>query len=339
MATTSGNSGKGKFGHIDQFAHCYTTDSIVDAFSPANHDIENYLSSIVQGEVRCQSPYSQTAIHCPVDVEVLKNGTVVGRIVDNQVDEDLMAANPEVALMVVEDSKRVAVFDSPEAYSLRITATDDGEMSVSTVSFDDSGESYGAAEYPNVEIETGQVFSMELPAADSAGSDPQTPELLVMDGDRISGKVNPDGSISPVNGTGNWLQLALLAAVAILGVLITFLGGRKNEGNKKTKISDRIYFCGDPGLWSPDQFILAAGQKRLDGQSNRLPHGGGVWQHLLCSPYPLPSPADRQHDPAGGSAVHAEAEQPSGRRAGNPSTFARFYAYEFSSELRLPGLF
>lgn len=105
--------------------------------------------------------------------------------------------------MVVEDSKRVAVFDSPEAYSLRITATDDGEMSVSTVSFDDSGESYGAAEYPNVEIETGQVFSMELPAADSAGSDPQTPELLVMDGDRISGKVNPDGSISPVNGTGN----------------------------------------------------------------------------------------------------------------------------------------
>lgn len=235
MATTSGNSGKGKFGHIDQFAHCYTTDSIVDAFSPANHDIENYLSSIVQGEVRCQSPYSQTAIHCPVDVEVLKNGTVVGRITDNQVDESLLSANPEVALMVVEDSKHIAVFDDPEAYSLRITATDDGEMSVSTVSFDDSGESYGAAEYPNVEIETGQVFSMELPAADSAGSDPQTPELLVMDGDRISGKVNPDGSISPVNGTGNWLQLALLAAVAILGVLITFLGGRKMKETKKLK--------------------------------------------------------------------------------------------------------
>ena len=233
--TTSGNSGKGKFGHIDQFAHCYTTDSIVDAFSPANHDIENYLSSIVQGEVRCQSPYSQTAIHCPVDVEVLKNGEVVGRITDNQVNEELLAANPDVALMVVEDSKHIAVFDNPEAYSLRITATDNGEMSVSTVSFDDSGESYGAAEYPNVEIETGQVFSMELPAADSAGSDPQTPELLVMDGDRISGKVNPDGSISPVNGTGNWLQLALLAAVAILGVLITFLGGRKMKETKKLK--------------------------------------------------------------------------------------------------------
>lgn len=233
ILTTNGRSGYGKFGHIDRFA--YQFSRFDNALNAANHDISNYLTAIVEGKVLCNFVHSETIVDCPVDVEVLKNGTVVGRIVDNQVDEDLMAANPEVALMVVEDSKRVAVFDSPEAYSLRITATDDGEISVSTVSFDDSGESYGAAEYPNVEIETGQVFSMELPAADSAGSDPQTLELLVMDGDRISGKVNPDGSISPVNGTGNWLQLALLAAVVILGVLITFLGGRKMKETKKLK--------------------------------------------------------------------------------------------------------
>ena len=229
--TASGNSGKGKFGHIDQFGHPYTTNP----FSCDNHLIENYLSSIVEGAISCKHPYFGSSVWCPVDVEVLKNGEVVGRITDNQVDEELLAANPEVALMVVEDSKHIAVFDSPEAYSLRITATDDGKMSVSTVSFDDSGESYGAAEYPDVEIKTGQVFSMELPAADSAGSGPQMPELLLMDGDRISGKVNPDGSISLVNGTGNWLQLALLAAVAILGVLITFLGGRKMKETKKLK--------------------------------------------------------------------------------------------------------
>ena len=229
--TASGNSGTGKFGHIDQFGHPYTTNP----FSCDNHLIENYLSSIVEGAISCKHPYFGSSVWCPVDVEVLRNGEVVGRITDNQVDEELLAANPEVALMVVEDSKHIAVFDSPEAYSLRITATDDGKMSVSTVSFDDSGESYGAAEYPDVEIKTGQVFSMELPAADSAGSGPQTPELLLMDGDRISGKVNPDGSISLVNGTGNWLQLALLAAVAILGVLITFLGGRKMKETKKLK--------------------------------------------------------------------------------------------------------
>ena len=229
--TASGNSGKGKFGHIDQFGHPYTTNP----FSCDNHLIENYLSSIVEGAISCKHPYFGSSVWCPVDVEVLKNGEVVGRITDNQVDEELLAANPEVALMVVENSKHIGVFDSPEAYSLRITATDDGEMSVSTMSFDETGEGYGAAEYPNVEIETGQVFSMELPAADSAGSGPQTPELLLMDGDRISGKVNPDGSISPVNGTGNWLQLALLAAVAILGVLITFLGGRKMKETKKLK--------------------------------------------------------------------------------------------------------
>ena len=43
-------------------------------------------------------------------------------------------------------------------------------------------------------------------------------------------------------------------------------GRKKNEGNKKTKISNFIYFHGDSGLWSPDQFSAAVDQKRLDGQ-------------------------------------------------------------------------
>lgn len=183
----------------------------------------------------CNFVHSETIVDCPVDVEVLKNGTVVGRIVDNQVDEDLMAANPEVALMVVEDSKHVGVFDNPEEYSLRITATDDGEMSVSTVSFDDTGESYGTAAYLNVAIESGQEFSMDLPAPDTAESDQQMPELLVMDGDRISGKVNADGSISPVMGKVNWLQIALLVAIVLFGALIAFLGERKMKETKKLK--------------------------------------------------------------------------------------------------------
>ena len=226
--TASGNSGKGKFGHIDQFGHPYTTNP----FSCDNHLIENYLSSIVEGAISCKHPYFGSSVWCPVDVEVLKNGEVVGRITDNQVDEELLAANPEVALMVVEDSKHIAVFDSPEAYSLRITATDDGKMSVSTVSFDDAGESYGAAEYLNVAIENGQVFSMDLPAPDTAESNQQMPELLVMDGDRIIGKVNADGSISPVKPKVNWLQIALLVAIMLFGVLIAFLGERKMKETK-----------------------------------------------------------------------------------------------------------
>ena len=233
ILTTSGSSGVGKFGHIDLFGYQFSWENSI--LNAANHDISNYLTAIVKGRVGCCSPYSQTAIHCPIDVEVIKNGEVVGRITDNQVDESLLSANPEVALMVVKDSKHIAVFNNPEAYSLRITATDDGEMSVSTVSFDETGEGYGAAEYLNVAIENGQVFSMDLPATDSVGSDTQTPELLIIDGDRISGKVNPDGSISPVNGTGNGLQLVLLATIVIVSGLIVFLWRRKMKETKKLK--------------------------------------------------------------------------------------------------------
>lgn len=231
--SAAGNSMYGKFGHIDKFAYRFSWEN--DLATSKNHIIDNYLRAIVEGAVSCESPYSYWEGDCPIDVEVLKDGAVVGRIVDNQVDEELLAAHPEVALMVVEDSKRVGVFDNPEAYSLRITATDDGEMSVSTVSFDDTGESYGAAEYPDVEIKTGQVFSMELPASDSGGSDPQTPELLLMNGDRISGKVNTDGSISPINGTGNGLQLALLAAIVIVSGFVVFWGGRRLKETEKLK--------------------------------------------------------------------------------------------------------
>ena len=230
ILTTNGKSGYGKFGHIDRFAYQFSRSD--NALNAANHDISNYLTAIVEGKVHCNFVHSETVVDCPVDVEVLKNGEVVGRITDNQVNEELLAANPDVALMVVEDSKHIAVFDNPEAYSLRITATDNGEMSVSTVSFDDAGESYGAAEYLNVAIENGQVFSMDLPAPDTAESNQQMPELLMMDGDRIIGKVNADGSISPVKPKVNWLQIALLVAIMLFGVLIAFLGERKMKETK-----------------------------------------------------------------------------------------------------------
>lgn len=231
--TTSGNSGKGKFGHIDQFAYLFSDNN--NLLEASNHDISNYLTAIVEERVKCCNPYSQTAIHCPVDVAVIKNGEVVGRITDNQVNEELLAANPDVALMVVEDSKHIAVFDNPEAYSLRITATDNGEMTVATISFNEDGESYGMAEYPHVTIKNGQEFFMDLPAPDTAESNQQMPELLVMDGDRIIGKVNADGSISPVKAKVNWLQIALLVAIVLFGVLIAFLGERKMKETKDLK--------------------------------------------------------------------------------------------------------
>lgn len=231
--SAAGNSMYGKFGHMDRFAYRFSWEN--DLETSKNHIIDNYLRAIVEGAVSCESPYSYWEVHCPVDVEVLKDGAVVGRIVDNQVDEALLAAYPEVALMVVENSKHIGVFDSPEAYSLRITATDDGEMSVSTMSFDETGEGYGAAEYPDVALKAGQVFSVELPDPNLADGKEQTPELLVMDGNRISGRVNADGSISPIRKSGNVAQYLLLAVIVLAGVALAFLGGKKMEETKKLK--------------------------------------------------------------------------------------------------------
>ena len=84
---------------------------------------------------------------------------------------------------------------------------------------------------------------MNLPAPNREESGEQTPELLVMDGDRIGGKVNADGSISPVKTAGNGLQLALLIAIAAIGGLIVFLGGRNMNETKKIKFPVAAIFC------------------------------------------------------------------------------------------------
>ena len=103
------------------------------------------------------------------------------------------------------------------------------------MSFDETGEGYGAAEYPDVALKAGQVFSVELPDPNMADGKEQTPELLVMDGNRISGRVNADGSISPIRKSGNVAQYLLLAVIVLAGVALAFLGGKKMEETKKLK--------------------------------------------------------------------------------------------------------
>lgn len=229
LLTANGNSGIGRFGHVDRFAHPYTTSYI----SPENHLIERYLESIVRGEVSCKGSYSETIVKCPVDIEVLKDGEVIGRITDNQVDESLLAANPELALMVVEDAKRIGVFGDLGAYSLRITATDDGEMTVSTTSFNEEGESYAAADYPSVKIDDGQAFSLSLLSPDTAAENDQTPELLVMNGDRVVGKVNADGSITNVGNIGKFAPYiigAFASVIVIAAFIVVWPMHRKRKG-------------------------------------------------------------------------------------------------------------
>lgn len=76
---------------------------------------------------------------------------------------------------------------------------------------------------------------MELPDPNMADGKEQTPELLVMDGNRISGRVNADGSISPIRKSGNVAQYLLLAVIVLAGVALAFLGGKKMEETKKLK--------------------------------------------------------------------------------------------------------
>ena len=90
--------------------------------STVNHDMPGYIQA-VNGGFADKKYYSINK--CPVDVEFFSNNNIVGRIKNNNIDEDVTT----IPCSVVDDIK-VFVFDKNTSYSIRQTGTDIGSMSI-----------------------------------------------------------------------------------------------------------------------------------------------------------------------------------------------------------------
>ena len=95
-----------------------------------NHLTPMYLSGILANGTEWKgteykSFYYWAGILCPVDVEIYdKEGHILGRVSDNQVDESIKS---ELMIIVDEDRKWILLPDQGE-YSVKLTGTDDGYM-------------------------------------------------------------------------------------------------------------------------------------------------------------------------------------------------------------------
>jgi|GEM_PF-3063740 len=184
--TTNANSEFGKFGHIDEFAKQY---SALGKDAASNHLIENYLDAILKGKVKCKSRFSNSYLLCPVDIEVIRDSdqTVVARITDNTVD-DTLTGDENVGVLALGDAKEVIIFGD-DSYTIRATATDDGTMTVGTKYFNENGEGSAETVYPEVELEDGRTFAMQVTGEEK-------PELQVVEGGEVIGTVGTDGKIT-----------------------------------------------------------------------------------------------------------------------------------------------
>jgi len=173
---------------IDTFIKRWSSDSVILAITDyfiGNEGIGSFTSGIVsekfftnahQAETYCaymmtmsekavtnkEKPYIFT-INCPVDAEVIdkSTGEVVGRIVDNTVDETVEAKENSIVADVDGDSKSFWI-PSDGDYEIRLTGNGSGTMDCTVAEIDpDLGET-SRINFFDVEIEDGLKLTGEM---------------------------------------------------------------------------------------------------------------------------------------------------------------------------------
>ena len=137
-----------------------TGNKFFDGYSLGdNHSCGTYLNAVFNNKLTEQNEplkknFRLGAFFCPVDIEIIKDGEVIGKVVNNEVVTCEADINFEI-----EDDHKFFVLPDDDAYTVKINATDDGQMSFYLVSSD----SDYMMSYSDVDIKSGDNFVAEIP--------------------------------------------------------------------------------------------------------------------------------------------------------------------------------
>ena len=179
----AGATSYGRFGNNERFACDFAKiDGKDDASTTWNH--VQYKRAIEERLEYSNSilDYINFAALCPVDIEVAKDGNVIGKIVNNTIDKD----KTSIPMYVYDEHKYFAV-PKGSGYKIKINATDSGKMDCFMEEFLDE-ESY-IKEYNNISLEKGKSFISY--SGDNAAD---CKILLIDENEEVIGEVGTDGS-------------------------------------------------------------------------------------------------------------------------------------------------
>ena len=164
-----------------------------------NHKMETYcafmmgLSSKEVTDGRYRKGY-KGIVNCPVDVEVIdkSTGEVVGRIVNNVVDEEIAAKENSVVMTVEGDQKEYWLPYNGD-YEVRLTGNDDGVMDYTLSKVDpDLGETE-RKNYYDIPLEKDREYVCAAESADPENS-PELEDFTLTGSDDI--EITPDESFT-----------------------------------------------------------------------------------------------------------------------------------------------
>ena len=126
----------------------------------------SYDQAYTYAKGRYRKGYKGT-VNCPIDIEIYDNdlNEVVGRIVNNTIDESIAAGENSVALSVNGDSKSFWL-PSNGNYEVRLIGNDDGEMNYTVSEISNEGVELKRINYANVTVEKGFEMCCEYSGED-----------------------------------------------------------------------------------------------------------------------------------------------------------------------------
>lgn len=128
-----------------------------------------FLSSMSQDQIQKPRNSYKGTVNCPVDIEIYEKATgeLVGRIVNNVVDETIAAKDNSVVMMVDGDSKQYWLPSDGE-YEIKLIGNDNGTMDYSVSTIDENEGEIKRTNYYDVEIKEGESLEYK-PNGDDIG--------------------------------------------------------------------------------------------------------------------------------------------------------------------------
>ncbi len=158
----------GKYGEVGRMTEVYFAGyGILSNLFANAHMPETYLAAmqnLTETQIKAVRATRYGIVNCPVDITITDStGRVVGRIINNQVDEVIASEDGAVDMMVEGDSKK---FWLPygEEYTVTLTGNDEGSMDYALCKVDaDIGETERIC-YEEIPVSDGEVLVQKVPA-------------------------------------------------------------------------------------------------------------------------------------------------------------------------------
>ena len=147
----------------DKINHAITSEGI--DFLVAHHAETYcaYMNSLYDFEVKMPKISFIGAVNCPVDIEIIDKNTneIVGRIIDNTVDEDIFAGDNSVVLTVNGDEK-VFWLPSDGNYEVKLIGNDEGVMDYTLIKNDSNEGELERVNFFDVPITKENKYSFDI---------------------------------------------------------------------------------------------------------------------------------------------------------------------------------